>query len=121
MIRRPPRSTLFPYTTLFRSPRLRLDQPPGGGGAACGGNDAAGATGGGAARSAPAIHKRKDAVAGMKCGMPNQPNAECGIRNAECTGEVVRRANLHCNSAFRIPNSALGFTFRILVITFTIS
>src|SRR5687768_18240037 len=25
MIRRPPRSTLFPYTTLFRSERLRLD------------------------------------------------------------------------------------------------
>src|SRR5256885_7289755 len=24
MIRRPPRSTLFPYTTLFRSPHLRL-------------------------------------------------------------------------------------------------
>src|SRR5258707_1769632 len=24
MIRRPPRSTLFPYTTLFRSPRLSL-------------------------------------------------------------------------------------------------
>src|SRR3712207_7384411 len=39
MIRRPPRSTLFPYTTLFRSdadrhrdgpgPRRRLAQPPG--------------------------------------------------------------------------------------------
>src|SRR2546430_9737507 len=34
MIRRPPRSTLFPYTTLFRSDRLarrhvdELDQPP---------------------------------------------------------------------------------------------
>src|SRR5260221_10598782 len=29
MIRRPPRSTLFPYTTLFRSPRpRRLDAPP---------------------------------------------------------------------------------------------
>src|SRR5690242_20897108 len=27
MIRRPPRSTLFPYTTLFRSPR-RLDASP---------------------------------------------------------------------------------------------
>src|SRR5262245_65056233 len=26
MIRRPPRSTLFPYTTLFRSPRLRVRQ-----------------------------------------------------------------------------------------------
>src|SRR2546422_5778570 len=25
MIRRPPRSTLFPYTTLFRSPLLRRD------------------------------------------------------------------------------------------------
>src|SRR5438132_4510594 len=31
MIRRPPRSTLFPYTTLFRSPRLRpVDLPAGG-------------------------------------------------------------------------------------------
>src|SRR2546430_11013730 len=32
MIRRPPRSTLFPYTTLFRSPRRptqrRIGQPP---------------------------------------------------------------------------------------------
>src|SRR2546430_4464983 len=30
MIRRPPRSTLFPYTTLFRSPfRTQGDVPPG--------------------------------------------------------------------------------------------
>src|SRR3712207_8066441 len=28
MIRRPPRSTLFPYTTLFRSARRRLAVPP---------------------------------------------------------------------------------------------
>src|SRR2546427_2717465 len=27
MIRRPPRSTLFPYTTLFRSPRRARDRP----------------------------------------------------------------------------------------------
>src|SRR2546422_4475480 len=27
MIRRPPRSTLFPYTTLFRSPRAYLGEP----------------------------------------------------------------------------------------------
>src|SRR5256885_10638608 len=26
MIRRPPRSTLFPYTTLFRSPEVKLDE-----------------------------------------------------------------------------------------------
>src|SRR5258706_9951495 len=30
MIRRPPRSTLFPYTTLFRS-RVRASRPPGAG------------------------------------------------------------------------------------------
>src|SRR2546422_8630781 len=29
MIRRPPRSTLFPYTTLFRSPRIGARQPLG--------------------------------------------------------------------------------------------
>src|SRR2546430_12936931 len=29
MIRRPPRSTLFPYTTLFRSSRLLSRSPPG--------------------------------------------------------------------------------------------
>src|SRR3712207_7196915 len=28
MIRRPPRSTLFPYTTLFRSPRRPAPAPP---------------------------------------------------------------------------------------------
>src|SRR5437868_10275944 len=36
MIRRPPRSTLFPYTTLFRSPTLRQLQPAGSGGVAAG-------------------------------------------------------------------------------------
>src|SRR5437764_10983642 len=34
MLRRPPRSTLFPYTTLFRSPVRRHERP---GGIACGG------------------------------------------------------------------------------------
>src|SRR2546430_12141283 len=32
MIRRPPRSTLFPYTTLFRSDLLLTEHPPGHGG-----------------------------------------------------------------------------------------
>src|SRR3712207_8914456 len=32
MIRRPPRSTLFPYTTLFRSHQHRQCRPPGDGG-----------------------------------------------------------------------------------------
>src|SRR2546426_8734449 len=30
MIRRPPRSTLFPYTTLFRSPRVFMQKAQGG-------------------------------------------------------------------------------------------
>src|SRR2546427_9436402 len=35
MIRRPPRSTLFPYTTLFRSPPIRsIHSAPAGGGLA---------------------------------------------------------------------------------------
>src|SRR5690348_17464697 len=28
MVRRPPRTTLFPYTTLFRSPLLRVEDVP---------------------------------------------------------------------------------------------
>src|SRR3712207_8759864 len=39
MIRRPPRSTLFPYTTLFRSPRLRIPGDPPVGPAAVAGRD----------------------------------------------------------------------------------
>src|SRR5438034_6035718 len=31
MLRRPPTSTLFPYTTLFRSPQQHHGGPPGGG------------------------------------------------------------------------------------------
>src|SRR5258706_4488940 len=45
MIRRPPRSTLFPYTTLFRSELLRVDEPA--------------RRGPGALRAAPAIGQRR--------------------------------------------------------------
>src|SRR5260221_1986708 len=45
MIRRPPRSTLFPYTTLFRSPTV--DVSGGAGGAGGAGNNVVGGTGGG--------------------------------------------------------------------------
>src|SRR3712207_7031831 len=40
MIRRPPRSTLFPYTTLFRSVRSHSSRPVGGAGAAAGAGSA---------------------------------------------------------------------------------
>src|SRR2546425_7876002 len=45
MIRRPPRSTLFPYTTLFRSLHGRAERPTGGGDALVG--DEAGGDGAG--------------------------------------------------------------------------
>src|SRR3989475_3755091 len=52
MIRRPPRSTLFPYTTLFRSHREAPGRPPGG------------LAGGGARRlrrGAPVLHRLQGA------------------------------------------------------------
>src|SRR5438876_2977429 len=53
MIRRPPRSTLFPYTTLFRSPALR--SPP------RSGRGAPGSAGARARRWAPATGNRRAA------------------------------------------------------------
>src|SRR2546430_6353220 len=50
MIRRPPRSTLFPYTTLFRSQRAGLRRDALGGVRAAGRDDAGAARGGSEAR-----------------------------------------------------------------------
>ncbi len=88
-----------------RVARLRVHQPSRGGGAACGGYDPAGIADGGGARRASEIHKRKDEVAHIKCGVRN---SECGIAREvrfwvagtgldACTG----------HSALRIPHSAL--------------
>src|SRR5208337_5514789 len=49
MIRRPPRSTLFPYTTLFRSQKTSLDGVYSGGDATRGGSTAVRAAGDGQA------------------------------------------------------------------------
>src|SRR3712207_6871429 len=42
MIRRPPRSTLFPYTTLFRSGLVEAERPHGSGGRLSGGKSRCG-------------------------------------------------------------------------------
>src|SRR3712207_6886477 len=63
MIRRPPRSTLFPYTTLFRSHRRGAGRHRGGAGAGAGGavrraggpRRGGGARGGGGQRGRPAF------------------------------------------------------------------
>src|SRR3712207_7543530 len=53
MIRRPPRSTLFPYTTLFRSPRQRHQVLRAGGHEALGRGGARGRASGRAAAAVP--------------------------------------------------------------------
>src|SRR2546426_7528561 len=79
MIRRPPRSTLFPYTTLFRSyqrPRSLT-------------NDEAALT--------PATHKDKDGkpVDVFGFGRPYGPNGYC-CRSEEHTSELQSPCNLVC-------------------------
>src|SRR5258707_8292944 len=70
MIRRPPRSTLFPYTTLFRSARQFLD---------C------------------AIHVTGGTLAGDEPGLIG-PGAEAGLRarSEEHTSELQSRQYLVC-------------------------
>src|SRR2546422_5136187 len=63
MIRRPPRSTLFPYTTLFRSPGGADAQPAGVRGAA--GRDGAGGAAR-AVRDADAEHRGRADIGGPR-------------------------------------------------------
>src|SRR2546425_6226037 len=71
MIRRPPRSTLFPYTTLFRSPSRRLHSVQGG-----------------AARVQPIDHALHRAVERTVIHM--------GARSEEHTSELQSLAYLVC-------------------------
>src|SRR5256885_9800818 len=76
MIRRPPRSTLFPYTTLFRSCRRR--------GCDCGrGNDRLERL----APVAPGPRRIDGRIAG---------SGHCGIRSEEHTSELQSPCNLVC-------------------------
>src|SRR3712207_7433805 len=79
MIRRPPRSTLFPYTTLFRSPTPR--------------GDAAGVAGGGqrpAGRDARPDRARSPARAPGRSGRGGEARSE------EHTSELQSRQYLVC-------------------------
>src|SRR3712207_7310056 len=68
MIRRPPRSTLFPYTTLFRS--LRFAEPT---------------------RSSAS-----STIATLECTMTVRPPAVRGARSEEHTSELQSRQYLVC-------------------------
>src|SRR5260370_7647995 len=69
MIRRPPRSTLFPYTTLFRSRARRTD----------GSGDGA------------YLHRRIDCVYRAACAL-----RDCQARSEEHTSELQSHLNLVC-------------------------
>src|SRR2546430_3143329 len=74
MIRRPPRSTLFPYTTLFRSSGRGRPGPP-------------------------RWHPGRTAVSGRSgagIGRPREPSSISGRRSEEHTSELQSQSNLVC-------------------------
>src|SRR3712207_8558617 len=87
MIRRPPRSTLFPYTTLFRSGEHRRDRDDGDDGEEGGGG--VGDTRDDAARD-DGQHGRRGVL-----GAPDHPVAS-GTRSEEHTSELQSRQYLVC-------------------------
>src|SRR3712207_7275885 len=86
MIRRPPRSTLFPYTTLFRSAGLllALDQQldRDGGGVAAGGGEVG--------ADAEQVHRHVALVVDGAAGV------QLGTRSEEHTSELQSRQYLVC-------------------------
>src|SRR3712207_8103968 len=81
MIRRPPRSTLFPYTTLFRSPVPRQAQP--------------------ALEARPAAvrrlrHRRRQALRQPRRPLHRLERAEHRPRSEEHTSELQSRQYLVC-------------------------
>src|SRR2546430_7827214 len=81
MIRRPPRSTLFPYTTLFRSVVLALSSVQ-----ACG-----------RSKDTPALTTDTGSAAGeVSMDSATSPAAEPVSRSEEHTSELQSQSNLVC-------------------------
>src|SRR2546430_4104880 len=77
MIRRPPRSTLFPYTTLFRSSQTPADPASG--------------------RPLFVVRRhRRGASRGHHAGIPERDPAGPEIRSEEHTSELQSQSNLVC-------------------------
>src|SRR3712207_9545200 len=77
MIRRPPRSTLFPYTTLFRSRLAAGAGPP-------------------VPRPAPARPVRRDPTTAARARAGHLPNRGVPDRSEEHTSELQSRQYLVC-------------------------
>src|SRR2546427_4848411 len=81
MIRRPPRSTLFPYTTLFRSPTT---------------SSLMRAILGARRGPAPRLRLRLLAVGPRRHGAPDRAGHPLRIRSEEHTSELQSQSNLVC-------------------------
>src|SRR2546430_5730429 len=88
MIRRPPRSTLFPYTTLFRSGPVLTEEAVG---------------------DEPA-HQREQVAAGNE-----QRHVGAGIRSEEHTSELQSQSNLVCRLLLEKKKQHLGVDARELL------
>src|SRR5256885_11576378 len=91
MIRRPPRSTLFPYTTLFRSQDLRLRTEVGGRSPEGDPQSLRDGVGDGAHR----LGQDDDAILGALADQPD-PREHHDRRSEEHTSELQSPCNLVC-------------------------
>src|SRR3712207_7105298 len=89
MIRRPPRSTLFPYTTLFRSWRHQTDEADGAGDA-----DGGGRRQDGGEQDDQSGPLRRDAEGGGR--LRSELERTCEWRSEEHTSELQSRQYLVC-------------------------
>src|SRR2546427_5703090 len=112
MIRRPPRSTLFPYTTLFRS--LRLLRPERGEGNCGGAHVPEGTEGRNALAAGEVVHlpRPQHAEAAEQRGQDPPPNhtttsatAIAGTANAIRTTRLREITRSRCRSAVRAAGS----------------
>src|SRR3989454_3547225 len=88
MIRRPPRSTLFPYTTLFRSQaRSRYEQTV-----------------------LVALREVEDALVGLRTAQDRSGAQERQVRSEEHTSELQSPCNLVCRLLLEKKKEATGET-----------
>src|SRR5256885_8216343 len=96
MIRRPPRSTLFPYTTLFRSPRRQPEFPP--------------LLRPVAARAASQL-RRLPARACARSGVHRDGEQDAQVRSEEHTSELQSPCNLVCRLLLEQKKTIVRHTY----------
>src|SRR2546428_8373542 len=84
MIRRPPRSTLFPYTTLFRSRLCRSHRSP------------------------PVLHKLPTCFSEKESSTLHPAGSQALVRSEEHTSELQSRSDLVCRLLLEKKTHATG-------------